>query len=133
MSSFKSASRCSNKVSIKCAARTLNSQLIAAPHSGAYSARSNRGATINPQKTNISALLNLQSKLSTARPNRSLNRTLHSVPAFVLAKTLAQIPSRCSGPVSFDVRPRRTQVAVSAPSMRVTSENGKPLLWFFRF
>ena len=37
-------------------------------------------------------------------PNRSLNRTLHSVPAFVPAKTLAQIPSRCSGPVSFDVR-----------------------------
>ena len=26
------------------------------------------------------------------RPNRSLNRTLHSVPAFVPAKTLAQIP-----------------------------------------
>ena len=38
------------------------------------------------------------------RPNRSLNRTLHSVPAFVQAKTLAQILSRCSGPVSFDVR-----------------------------
>ena len=40
-------------------------------------------------------------------PNRALNRTLHSVPAFVPAKTLAQIPSRCSGPVSFYVRPRR--------------------------
>ena len=37
------------------------------------------------------------------RPNRSLNRTLHCVPAFVQAKTLAQIPSRCSGPVSLDV------------------------------
>jgi hypothetical protein len=36
--------------------------------------------------------------------NRSLNRTLHSMPAFVQAKTLAQIPSCCSGPVSFDVR-----------------------------
>ena len=46
------------------------------------------------------------------RPNRSLNRTLHSVPAFVQAKTLAQIPSRCSGPVSFDVGPRRSAIAV---------------------
>ncbi len=38
-------------------------------------------------------------------PNRSLNRTQHSVPVFVPAKTLAQIPSRCSMPVSFDVKP----------------------------
>ena len=43
-------------------------------------------------------------------PNRSLNRTLHSVPAFVPAKTLAQIPSRCSGPVSFDVSHQRWKV-----------------------
>ena len=39
------------------------------------------------------------------RPNPSLNRTLHSVPLFVQAKTLAQIPSHCSGPVSSNVRP----------------------------
>jgi hypothetical protein len=86
MSSFKSASRCLNKVSGKRAARGLNSQLIAAPHSGAYSATTNRDATANPQNANISALPNVQSKLPKARPNRSLNRTLHSVPAFALAK-----------------------------------------------
>ena len=43
-------------------------------------------------------------------PNRSLNRTLHSVPAFVQAKTLAQMPSRCSRPVSFDVRPHTSNM-----------------------
>ena len=42
-------------------------------------------------------------------PNRSLNRTLHSMPAFVQAKTLAQIPSCCSGPVSFDVMQQAKQ------------------------
>ena len=51
-------------------------------------------------------------------PNRSLNRTLHSVPAFVLAKTLAQIPSRCSGPVSFDVRPRKHALSMPATMNR---------------
>ena len=40
-------------------------------------------------------------------PNHSLNRTLHSVPAFALAKTLAQIPPHCSGPVSSNVRRHR--------------------------
>ena len=38
-----------------------------------------------------------------ALANPSLNRTLHSVPAFALANTLAQIPSHCSGPVSSNV------------------------------
>ena len=111
MSSFKGASRCLNNVSVKCAARTLNSQLIAAPQCGAYSAGNNRGASAKQKKKTISSFwLNVHCKLVKARPNRSLNRTLHSVPAFVPAKTLAQIPSHCSGPVSFNVRRHRNYV-----------------------
>ena len=44
-------------------------------------------------------------RIGAETPNHSLNRTLHSVPLFVPAKTLAQIPSHCSGPVSSNVRP----------------------------
>ena len=44
-------------------------------------------------------------------PNHSLNRPLHSVPLFALAKTLAQIPPHCSGPVSSNVSPH-----MAAPS-----------------
>ena len=36
-------------------------------------------------------------------PNRSLNRTLHSIPALDFNIMQAQTPSCCSGPVSFDV------------------------------
>ena len=47
------------------------------------------------------------STTSSSPPNHSLNRTLHSVPLFVPAKTLAQIPPHCSGPVSSNVRPHQ--------------------------
>ena len=96
-----------NKMSVNGATRSLNSQLVTAQQCGAYSAQSNRGDSEKPQKRNNALLLKLQGIFAAARPNRSLNRTLHSVPVFVPAKTLAQIPSRCSGPVSFDVRPHQ--------------------------
>ena len=118
--SAEGASRRLNKMLVECAARSLNSQFVKAPRGGTYSVCNNRGASAKSQRRDNTVLLNLQGIFATARPNRSLNRTLHSVPGFVQAKTLAQIPSRCSGTVSFDVRPHILK-AVSRRSPEIKS------------
>ena len=72
-------------MSVDGASRRLNIQLVVAPQSGAYSARSSRDALQFLQNTDGTAGLKIQSIFQKARPNRSFNRTLHSMPAFGLA------------------------------------------------
>ena len=81
-----------------CASRSLNSQLVAAPQSGAYSIRSNRGASEN---LHVSfALFSVQTHLAPARPNQPINRTYCGRRRLGFRFTLAQTPPAAIGRLS---------------------------------
>ena len=81
-----------------CASRSLNSQLVAAPQSGAYSIRSNRGASEN---LHVSfALFSVKTHLAPARPNQPINRTYCGRRRLGFRFTLAQTPPAAIGRLS---------------------------------
>ena len=103
-----------------CASRSLNSQLVAAPQSGAYSIRSNRGASEN---LHVSfALFSVQTHLSPARPNQPINRTYCGRRRLGFRFTLAQTPpaaiGRLSATLDMDYHRQRHTKSDESPGLR---------------